>query len=222
MDESPPARILIVCTANAIRSPFVEYLLRARLAEAGVDATSIESAGTAARPGAHAEPRVVELGRQWGLDLGDHRSRRLDEAMLQEGTIVLCAAAAHRRVVMDMRPQLLDTTFTIRELARLLTDAPRPVGAIGSWESLARSAARRRTTTRRASVEIDDLVDPIGQSPGVWEDFARDAVAAVDTIAARAASLVRRGVDRARPSEAPRTRRELRALRASVRAGVSP
>lgn len=63
-------RVLIVCTANAIRSPFVEHLLRARLADAGVVAPVISSAGTAARPERAAVPEAVDLGREYGLDQG--------------------------------------------------------------------------------------------------------------------------------------------------------
>jgi protein-tyrosine phosphatase len=204
--------VLIVCTANAIRSPFLEYLLRARFAMSGVTGALIESAGSAARPGSPAAPQVVEIGRSYGLDLDRHRTRRLDEAMLRDSPIVLCAAAAHRRTVLDMRPDLLDSTFTIREFARLLTEGPD--GERDDLPSLVRAVARRRTRVRPASAGDDDLVDPIGQPLAVWEQFERDAVAAVETITAYGATALRGGAGLSLTTTAPATRREMRARRA--------
>lgn len=208
MSESTAPRLLIVCTANAIRSPFVEHLLRARLVEMGGAEVQIRSAGAAARPGMPAEPNVVEVGRAHGIHLDDHRTRLLDESMLSPGTTVLCAEAAHRRTVLDMRPGLLDTTFTVREFARLLGDEGPPAGA--GWESLIRAAAQLRTRVRRGSAREDDLVDPIGQPPTVWAEFERQAVGAVETIAHAVAAAV---VDGGDGPAIPLTRRALRARR---------
>lgn len=222
MSPSSPARVLVVCTANAIRSPFVEHLLRARFAASDVADALVDSAGSAARPGDPAAPQVIEVGRTYGLDLDGHRTRRLDEATLQGTTIVLCAAATHRRTVLDMRPDLLDSTFTIREFARLLADESIEVADTDDWATLVRAAAGRRTRVRPASPGDDDLVDPIGQPAAVWARFERDAVAAVETIAAHAARLWRAGAERPPTTAPPATRRELRARRARVSPGGEP
>lgn len=199
-------RLLIVCSANAIRSPFVEHLLRARFAAAGAVGPVLTSAGTAARPGRSAEPHAVEIGREHGLDLAPHRTRLLDEAMLRESSTVLCAAAVHRRTVLDMRPDALDTTFTVREFARLLREEHGAFREDG-WESLVRRLARGRTRVRRTPGVDDDLVDPIGQPEAVWREFERAATDAVETIAVHAApALAEAAADRP-----PMTRREYRA-----------
>ena len=219
MIQTPPARVLIVCTANAIRSPFLEHLLRARLERSGVVVPVIESAGSAARPDQSAEPRVVEIGRGHGLDIGPHRTRHLEESMLAPGVTVLCAAAMHRRAVLDMRPELLDTTFTAREFARLLGDEREPVGAPGDWAALVRAASRQRSRARRGTSGEDDLVDPIGQPAPVWEEFERNAVEAVESIARHAERLLRSDAAAPQSETPPRTRRELRAWRARIDAG---
>ena len=122
--SSAAPHFIVVCTANAIRSPFVENLLRRRLAERGVDGIDLESAGTAARSGLLAEEGARSLALAKGFSLEEHRTRRLDEQMLRSGTMVLCAERAHRRVVLGMRPDLWATVFTVREFARLLGAAP--------------------------------------------------------------------------------------------------
>lgn len=220
MTASPTTRrVLIVCTANVIRSPFVEHLLRARLGGLDVARWQIESAGSLARPGRPAESRVVEIARLRGLDLVEHRARRLDESMLDPGITVLCAAATHRRTVLDMRPDLLDSTFTVREFARLLEAADRPRGGVHDWFSLVHHVSRHRTRARAGSAAEDDLVDPIGQPPAVWAEFEDRAVAAVDTIVRRIGLMDPGGATPLTPARVPRTRREMRALRAS---GASP
>ncbi|WP_424707923.1 hypothetical protein [Microbacterium sp. SLBN-111] len=203
-----------MCTANAIRSPFLEHLLRARLSETDLVPPVIGSAGSAARPGRAAEPRVVEIGRAHGLDLDTHRTRRLDEHLLASSVTVLCAAATHRRTVLDMRPDLLDSTFTVREFARLLSEQTDPVRGRGDWSALARAAARQRSRPRRGARGDDDLVDPIAQSAEVWDAFERDAVAAVDGIVRHAVRLLRPKVAALRTDPPPQTRREWRAARA--------
>lgn len=213
MNRSSTGRVLIVCTANAIRSPFVEHLLRARLAAEGYSGVRVQSAGTAARPGRPAEAQLVQLARGYGLDLEPHRTRRLDESMLDPGMTVLCAANVHRRTVLDMRPELLDTTFTVREFARLLENGTE---TSGDWSELVGSASRRRTRGRRGAVEDDDLVDPIRQPPSAWSEFERDAVGAVEAVVSATQRIILKDDADRGPlnGAAPKTRREMRALRA--------
>ncbi|KZE42528.1 arsenate reductase/protein-tyrosine-phosphatase family protein [Microbacterium sp. T32] len=203
-----------MCTANAIRSPFLEHLLRARLSGTGLTPPVIESAGSAARPGRPAEPRIVEIARAYGLDLDGHRTRRLDEHVLASSAPVLCAAAIHRRAVLDMRPDLLDATFTVREFSRLLSEQVDPVGERGDWGALARAAARHRSSPRRGARGDDDLVDPIAQPAEVWAEFERHAVEAVDRIVHHAVRLLGPNGSASRIDQPPRTRREWRAARA--------
>ena len=55
-------RIVVVCTANMIRSPFIAGLLSSRLAATTEGRLGIESAGTAARPGDQAAPDEARCG----------------------------------------------------------------------------------------------------------------------------------------------------------------
>ncbi len=179
-------RIVIVCTANVIRSPFVAGLLSTRMPARLSEHLEVESAGTLARSGMPADPRLVELGGTYGLDLDSHRSKRLDEGVLRSGDTVLCAERTHRRVVLDLRPDLISSVFTLREFSRLLEAGQ---GRASSWAGLVEAASRQRLTVRGARDEDDDVVDPVGGPDAAWLAFERQATQAVSTILGVAATL---------------------------------
>jgi len=81
--------ILIVCVGNICRSPIGEYLMRERALEAGQDAVRVSSAGLGALVDHGAEPNAVQVAAGLGLDLGPHKARQLDDAMLRESDLVL-------------------------------------------------------------------------------------------------------------------------------------
>lgn len=205
-------RIVVVCTANMIRSPFIAGLLSSRLSGAAGRGLRIESAGTAARPGSEVAPETRVLATTYGFDLSAHRTRRLGDGVLETGDTVLCAERAHRRVVLDMRPDLISSVFTVREFARLVEETPAH-GAASDWDALVRAATRARLTARVAREEDDDVVDPVGRPQEVWTEFERQATRAVSAIlgaviALPTGSVGERTVDGLAPT--PTTRREFR------------
>lgn len=202
-------RIVIVCTANMIRSPFIAGLIRSRMQTFTGRGLEVESAGTAARPGVGAATETIELGRTYGLDLATHRTRRLDEGVLATGDTVLCAERAHRRVVLDLRPDLLSTVFTVREFARLVAQAP-VRDAAADWDGLVRAAGRARLSGRVPSEEDDDVVDPVGGPPEMWTAFERQATEAVSAILAAVGSLPPEEWTATTAPRPPATRREYR------------
>jgi len=207
--SSARPHLIVVCTANAIRSPFVENLLRKRLAERGVHGVELESAGTAARSGGPAEEGARALARARGFSLDAHRTRLLEERMLSAGTTVLCAERAHRRVVRGMRPDLIGQAFTIREFARLL-DGARPADGPNTWSAILSAVARARFGDRHVAQSEDDIVDPIGQDAPVWVEFEQRATSAVEVIVEAMSGLAQPAPDRRAPA-VPTTRRAYRA-----------
>lgn len=219
-DDGEPARVLVVCTANVIRSPFVAGLLRTRLETAGVTGLRLDSAGVSARPGRPAETRVRDLGRVYGLDLDAHRSALLDDARLASGPTVLCAERGHRRAILALRPDLVASVFTIREFARLVEAVGREgEPAPREWSELVQRAARARFADRHVVDSDDDVVDPIGRSDDVWLQFENQATQAVSTILAAIRALPAIVA----PTELGRltTRREYRRMRDRSARGVS-
>ena len=74
MDGDARTRVLFVCTHNSARSQMAEGLLRARLGDRFVAL----SAGTEPR-GVH--PEAVRAMAEVGIDLDDHRSKTVEQAL---------------------------------------------------------------------------------------------------------------------------------------------
>ena len=117
------ARILIVCTGNICRSPFIERLLRHRLGERrpGSDqAIRVSSAGTGALVGSAMDERAAAQLMMYGGNAAGFRARDLTAALIAESDLVLTATRAHRGMVATMHPTALRQVFTFCDFAVLV------------------------------------------------------------------------------------------------------
>ena len=90
----PPRRlaarqVLVLCDGNICRSPFVEHLLRARLAAVADQAFAIESAGLRAALGHPAPPLARAAAARHGVDLEPHRSQPVTPALVARADLIL-------------------------------------------------------------------------------------------------------------------------------------
>ncbi|NSX16267.1 low molecular weight phosphotyrosine protein phosphatase [Cupriavidus taiwanensis] len=121
-DEAAMIRsILVVCLGNRCRSPMAADLLRQALPDC-----SISSAGLAPPPDAGADPRVIRLLAKDGLDLAAHRTRELDDGMVNDADLVLVMDSEQREWLEQRFPQARGKTFRLCEAAQ--ADIPDPYG----------------------------------------------------------------------------------------------
>lgn len=162
--------ILLVCTANACRSPMAQAFLARELAARGVAAT-VRSAGTAGRDAAP-PPEVVSVMAGHGLDVSAHRGRQLTAADLSAADLVLTLAREHLRQAVVAAPAAWPRAFTVREAVRRAREAgARPPGEpLAAW--LSRLHAGRSRLALLGDSEQDDVADPMG---GPVSDFAATA-----------------------------------------------
>jgi protein-tyrosine phosphatase len=110
----PRQRVLMICMGNICRSPTAAYVLRERLAQAGLDAVvEVDSAGThanwhAGEP-ADARARKHALGR--GYDMAKHRARLVEDEDFQRFDLILAMdrsnlAALEERCADQFKPRL--------------------------------------------------------------------------------------------------------------------
>jgi len=171
--------ILFVCTANQIRSPFAERLMREGLhARFGpvADAVAVTSAGTHATPGRPIWPEAAaELARR-GVSAAGHTSRQLIRTMIRRANVVLAAERTHRDQVTALWPEALNRVYTLREFAWLLdscTAAELPGRRLTERVELLSALARsRRGVLGPLPPDAMDIADPVG---GTKADFARAA-----------------------------------------------
>lgn len=89
--------ITLVCTGNTCRSPMAERLLAHALSnETGpLGSLRVISAGVAARAGAAAAVNAVRILEKVGLDLSDHRSQPLTQAIVDCSVLLLGMTGEH-------------------------------------------------------------------------------------------------------------------------------
>jgi protein-tyrosine phosphatase len=166
-------RVLVVCTANVSRSPLGAAFLSKRLADAGVVA-SVRSAGVM-RTRLPVDELSVIVGRSRGVDVTEHRPRRLTTAILaDEGAdLVITMTRAHVREVVTLDSSAWERTFTLKELARLVgRERFAEAGDAGSW--VERFGAGRTVLDLLGADERDDIGDPYGGSLAVHRDVATE------------------------------------------------
>lgn len=177
-------RILVVCTGNVARSPMAQRLLETYLSHE-VD-LEVSSAGTWGLEGEPMARHAVAVLREWGIDENGFVARALTPAMVGSADLVLTATREHRAAVLADTPAALRRTFTIREMAALVSSAQlaldRTTAADERARALVAAAAAARGTVRRAGVE-DDIADPYRRGLEQYRSCRDDIAMAVRVVA---------------------------------------
>jgi len=179
------ARILIVCTGNICRSPFIERLLQRELDDArpGSDRPIlVHSAGTGAMTGWAMDERAAAQLVSHGGDPVGFRARDLTPELIATSDLVLTATRAHRGQVTAMAPTALRQVFTFRDFAHLVTD----VDGLSTGVTLSDPQAWVRQVTEKAAASRGlkpplepaqaDIVDPFRRKDEVFATMAQQIV----------------------------------------------
>jgi len=156
------ASILLVCTGNVCRSPIAEGMLRQGLSRRlGASAPEVSSAGTSGWEGSPAVPESVQAAAERGIDISSHVARRLTPSMLESAEVVVCMARDHLDEVVLMRPQSAPTTFTLKELVRLLEEDKGELQNADLATRVDSAEALRREGFMGQPLD-QDIADPLG------------------------------------------------------------
>ena len=168
--------ILIVCTGNVCRSPYIERRLRHELAGTGIEVTS---AGTRALVGHDLDAGTRALLQDRGVDAADFTARELTAALVERADLVLAAAREHRAAVARLHPAALRSHL---HAARPRRPSQRPLSRASSGRPGATSRGCVRWPTTRpvavgwcppASTGVD-VTDPIGGPPSLFAQMAAE------------------------------------------------
>lgn len=122
-------KILFVCTGNTCRSPMAEVLLKDLLRrERLLKVTSVSSAGINAIPHQLASLNSIEVMKEKGLDLENHKSNMLTMDLVEEYDLILTMTEGHKNIILERVPWLDEKVFTLKEYSGLKGDICDPFG----------------------------------------------------------------------------------------------
>ncbi|MEK7728686.1 MAG: low molecular weight protein arginine phosphatase [candidate division KSB1 bacterium] len=155
-EERRPYQILFVCSGNSCRSPMAEGLLRLKLPQRLQDEVDVQSAGTLGIQGMAAAEYSVRVVREFGGDIGGHRSQGLSRKLVAASDLILAMAGEHVEHLRKHYPAYRENVFLLKSFAQTepLED-PEIEDPIGS------SLAIYRECGRLIADEIDRVLPAI-------------------------------------------------------------
>lgn len=171
--SSRTSDILVVCTGNVCRSPFIATLVRAQ--RPGIIVTS---AGTGALVSELPTQPVRDRLAARGVSVADlPRAQQLTRDLVRSTRLILTATRQHRAFVVAMDPSAAPRTLTLKELARILADSPNTRGLDAILGLAAEHVARGEVVDYD-----DDLDDPYGLDVAAYDRMASDVDEALAVI----------------------------------------
>jgi protein-tyrosine phosphatase len=185
------ARILVVCTGNICRSPFIERLLQHELDQRRPRSNQgilVRSAGTSALSGWAMDDRAAAQLVAHGGDPQGFRARDLTAALIAESDLVLTATREHRGRVATMSPKALRRVFTFRDFADLVAgiDGLRarviPADRRAWVAQVTEKAAASRGLRPPLAPDLADIVDPYRRDDEVFAAMAAQVVESMPAV----------------------------------------
>ncbi len=121
--------VVFVCTANICRSPVAAALFRNWLRQRPeANEWRVSSAGTWADDGVPPSTYAREVLGELGLDLSEHRSRRVDRQMAEGADLLVCMTRSQREAMQTEFPDLADRIQLLSAMAGPAYDIADPYG----------------------------------------------------------------------------------------------
>ncbi|HHX01545.1 MAG TPA: low molecular weight protein arginine phosphatase [Firmicutes bacterium] len=155
-------KILMVCTGNTCRSPMAAALLK-KHAEQRRIAVEVDSAGLNAFENEPASTQAQTVMQDYGIDLSNHKAKRIDPQTLDQYDLVLTMAKNHKQQILNLRPDLENKVFLIKEFAA---------------QKMQETNIRNENMNRADS----DVSDPYGQAVATYQRTAAELLQAIEAI----------------------------------------
>jgi len=179
-DTKESLRVLFVCTANVCRSPMAAGFLVAEAQRHSVDSIRVGSAGQM-EGGQPADPHVVDILANHGIDLSRKRSRQLNLVTAVSSDLILTMTTRHTRHVVSQFPEAASRTFAMKDFVQTVRRR-RQGTPISEW--IATTNANKADMSRYlADGSGLDIPDPIGEPRAVFVNLADEMIEMVAWIA---------------------------------------
>ena len=107
-------KIMFICTGNICRSAMAHRMLEKRVKELGKN-VQVYSCGVWAQNGDIPTYEGIEVMKNYGIDLKNHRATNIRNSNIEEMDVILCATNNHKMNVIAMYPELKGKVFTMKE-----------------------------------------------------------------------------------------------------------
>lgn len=127
---------------------------------------SSDSAGIAAFTGQLASNEAIEAMRElYGIDLSEHRSKRVTDALIAQSDLVLAMTGIHGRILREAYPDDADKIFTLGEYAGLIL-----------------KEQGQDTPQKEQSASTPEIQDPYGRGMSVYMEAVKHITSLVDVV----------------------------------------
>jgi len=113
-DKKQFRHIVFVCQGNICRSVFAEYYLRAHVSD---ESTKIESCGLDVVKAGSSPQLAVQVGRDFGLDLGSHLSKSYLVCDIQKADLIVPMEYPQYRKLIEMYPDYKHKIQLLRDFS---------------------------------------------------------------------------------------------------------
>lgn len=91
--------IVFLCTGNTCRSPMAAALFTKLLADRRKTGYTVKSCGLAAFGGDTATEHAIEVMKENGINLGNHRATSANMLLLDSAELIVCMTEAHKHTL---------------------------------------------------------------------------------------------------------------------------
>jgi len=109
-------KIMFICTGNICRSAMAHVMLEKKVKEKNRN-IQVYSCGVFAENGDVPTYEGIQVMKEYGIDLKNHRATHIRNSEIEEMDIILCATTSHKNNVINMYPHLKEKVYTMKEYA---------------------------------------------------------------------------------------------------------
>ncbi|MDW7682250.1 MAG: low molecular weight protein arginine phosphatase [bacterium] len=149
--------ILFVCSGNACRSPMAEGLLKKKLYPDYRKKLTVLSAGTLGLQGNPPTANAITVAREKGVDISQHRSRGVNQQILERSDLILVMASHHRDYIIEKFPSFKNRVFLLKSYAA----EGEPIENVAISDPIGENLSFYRTIINQIERELDRILPAI-------------------------------------------------------------